>query len=523
MPPFFRILRPLLIAIMFACIALSVATFLQTFAPTWSVTYLVMCAFLISLEAFFSARMVKQYHMSGNEWWSFRVAEWVVILFVVKLLSYAAPGWRALVADMARWQADPTTIFSLEYIVAVVLVGFTWIGSTDIAGWLADLDQEPAGPDFSPMVSLGSLQSLYFTGGVIIVAMAGLTQVSLQAILQLDRPPVGGVIANVLVYFVVGLLLLSQARLELLASRWQASGVDVAPGIKSRWAQLALATLAAIALVALLLPTRYSLGILDIVAVAIAIVGNILLIIGYLLNVLLFWLLSLLAALVGLFGQTPLPSPAIAPALPVFAPVTPRGPTPDWVALVRSILFWLAIYVIIGYAVWQFVRSRRGWWEALARLPVIGWLMASLAALFAGLRAATTQASEAIRHRLTRPPAPALPPRRWLRLGGLSPRELLMYFYLSTAQRAGQVGLPRAPSQTAREYAAALREKLPEGGEDVGTLSDAFEVARYSAHPVGKDATTTPRRSWERLKRVLRERRGTGDSQSSEVGGKPGD
>ena len=512
MPPFFRVLRPLLIASMFACIALSVATFLQTFAPTWSATYLVACVFFISLEAFFSARMVKQYRISGNEWWSFRIAEWVVILFVVKLLSYAAPGWHALIDDMAKWQADPTAILSLEYIITLVLVGFTWIGSTDIAGWLANLDQEPVGPDFSPMVSLGSLQSLFFTGGVIIVTMAGLTQVSLQSILQMDRPPVGGIIANVLVYFVVGLLLLSQARLELLASRWQASGVDVAPGIQSRWAQLALATLAAIALVALLLPTRYSLGILDIAGVAIAIVGNILLIIGYLLNLLLFWLLSLLVALMGLFGQAPLPSPAAAPALPMFAPVTPRGPTPDWVALVRSILFWASLYVIIGYAVWQFVRSRRGWWEALARLPVIGWLMANLAALFAGLRAATTQASAVVRRRLARPPAPVLPPRRWLRLGGLSPRELLMYFYLSTVQRAGQAGLPRAPSQTAREYAATLREKLPEGGEDVGTLSDAFEVARYSGRPVAKDDTATPRRSWERLKRVLRERRtGSGE------------
>lgn len=512
MPPFFRVLRPLLIAVMFACIALSAATFFQTFAPTWSAAYLVIGVFLISLEAFFSARMVKQYRISGSEWWSFRLAEWVVILFVIKLLSYAVPGWRALVADMAKWQADPTTIFSLEYVAALVLVFFTWMGSTDIAGWLADLDQEPAGPDFSPMVSLGSLQSLFFTGGVIIVVMAGLTQVGLRAVLQIDRPPVGGVIANVLIYFVVGLLLLSQARLELLASRWQASGVDVAPGIKNRWAQLALATLAAIALVALLLPTRYSVSILDIVGIAIAIVANILLIIGYLLNLLLFWLLGLLAGLMSLFGQAPLPSPAAAPMLPTFAPVTPRGPTPDWVALVRSILFWVAIYAIVGYAAWQFLRSRRGWWEALARLPVIGWFLTTLVALAARLRGVTRQARAAVRRRLARPPAPTLPPHRWLRLGGLSPRELLMYFYLSTAQRAGQAGLPREPSQTAREYATTLRDKLSEGGEDVATLSDAFEVARYSAHPVDKDATATPRRSWERLKRVLRARRGAEDS-----------
>lgn len=513
MPAFFKVLRPLLIATMFACIALSVVQFFLSFSPTWNATYLIVCVFFISLEAFFSRRMVRQYRISGSEWWTFRAAEWVVILLLVKLLSYVVPGPRALLDDMALWQKDPTTIFSLEYIVALVLVFFTWMGSTDIAGWLAELDQEPVGPDFSPMVSLGSLQSLYFTGGVIIVAFAGLTQVSLQSLFQTDRPPVGGVVANVLVYFVVGLLLLSQARLELLASRWQASGVDVAPGIQSRWAQLALATLVAIAVIAVLLPTRYSLSVLDLARTLLAIIGNILLVIGYVLNLLLFWLLSLLAGLMSLFSQVPLPNPAAAPAMPLFAPVTPRGPTPDWVALVRSILFWVSLYVIVGYALWQFVGARRSWWQALARLPLIGWLVTSLAALVAGLRRATTQAGQAVRRRLARPPAPTLPPRRWLSLGRLSPREMLMYFYLSTAQRAGQAGLPREPSQTAREYAATLREKLPESGEDVSTLSDAFEVARYSAHPVDRDATATPRRSWERLKRALRERRGEGRSQ----------
>lgn len=509
MPPLFRVLRPLLVATLFACVATSIGQFLQTFSPTWNPTYLTICVFLISLEAFLAAEMVRRLRLSGSEWWTFRVAEWIVILFVLKLLSYAAPGWRALVADMALWQEDPTTIFSLEYVVAVALAFFSWLSSTDIAHWLDDLTQEPNGPGFSPVASLGSLQATFFTGGVIIVAMAGLTQVGLQLLFQMDRPPVGGVIINVLIYFVVGLLLLSQARLEVLYSRWDASGIQVQPSIKSRWAMMALVSLALVALAALLLPTRYSLGLLDTAAWVLGFLGNLLLLVGYLLNLLLFYILGLLASLLNLFTPIPPPNP-IPPVMPDFGPAVPqqRWDAPAWWALARSILFWITMYLIIGYAVWQFIGTRRAWWVALARLPLVGWLVTTLAALFGGLRTAATSASQAVRRRLAHVPAPPLPPRQWLRLGVLSPRELLMYFYLSTVRRAGEVGLPRRSDQTAREYAAYLREQLPEGEQDVATLNDAFEVARYSARPINKTDTATPRLSWERIKRALRARRG---------------
>ena len=58
--------------------------------------------------------------------------------------------------------------------------------------------------------------------------------------------------------------------------------------------------------------------------------------------------------------------------------------------------------------------------KALARLPVIGWFLTTLVALAARLRGVTRQARAAVRRRLARPPAPTLPPRRWLRLPGAS-------------------------------------------------------------------------------------------------------
>ena len=98
------------------------------------------------------------------------------------------------------------------------------------------------------------------------------------------------------------------------------------------------------------------------------------------------------------------------------------------------------------------------------------------------------------------------PPRHWLRLGSLSPRELIMYFYLSLVRRAADGGLPRPASQTAREYSDRLRANLPDADADLETLTDAFETARYSPRAIAREDTRTPRKSWERLKRQLRDK-----------------
>src|SRR3712207_1638671 len=100
-PRLMRHIRPILVALMFACIAESVAQFIRAFIPAWNAAYAVVSVFLISLEAFYADRLVRRLHLSGGEWWRFRFAEWVVILLVLKLLSYAARGWADLRADFA--------------------------------------------------------------------------------------------------------------------------------------------------------------------------------------------------------------------------------------------------------------------------------------------------------------------------------------------------------------------------------------------------------------------------------------
>ncbi len=501
-----QVVRPLLVALMFACVAESIAQFIRAFVPGWNAAYVVAAMFLISLEAHYASRLAQMTHLSGRERWVFRLSEWTVILVALKLGSYLARGLGPLLEDLGRWESDPTEIFTPEFVIVVVLAVVTWQASGSVYHWLQDLTQ-PADGYFNPAASLGALQAIFFVGGVVVVLFAGLTQVGLQYALQMNRPPVGGVIVNVLVYFIVGLLFLSQARLELLHTRWQASGIEVASNIRTRWGLIALATLGGVALLALLLPTRYGLGVLETAGGVLGILTNIALFLGYLLNFIFFLIFGAFIALISLLLGRPSPAREAPSPPPMIPPAVPAVEGADWLSILRSLLFWAIAVGIVGYALAQFVGSRRDWWLALAQRWRLGWLVNFLALFWGRVQTAASQVRRAARDQWTRLTHPTVrPPRRWLRLGALSPRELVQYFYLSTAQRAAQAGMPRGTTETAREYAQRLRGELPNAETDVETLTDAFESARYSAHAVSRDDTVPPRRAWEHLRRLLRGR-----------------
>ena len=512
-----RLLRPILVAVMFACVTISVAQVIGVLVPRWSGAYAVGAVFVISLESFYSTRLVRRLHLSGGDWWRFRGAEWIIILVALKLLSYVDRGWDVLRAEMALWSANIDTIFTVEYIIVVLLALFAWTSSGDISRWLDDLSIPPDDSRFNPAGGLIGLQALYFIGGVILLIMAGLAVVGLQLVLRTDRPPIGGIILNVLVYFVVGLGLLSQARMEWLFTRWQAAGIEITGGIRERWGVIALTTLVVVGALAALLPTRYTLGLLAVVQAILYFLFQIGLFIWLLLHFALAALLALAVML--LFGrEQPAPAAPLPPVFPELPPtVTSEGP--DWWLVLRSILFWVVTVGIVVYALAQFIGARREWWTALAERLHLGWLVTWLALVWGRVRGVAQQVGEVVRQRLERRPATVgdTGRRGWLRLGRLSPRELVMYFYLSTEQRAAKGGLPRGPSQTAREYAERLRGQLPETAPDVDTLTEAFEAARYSAHPVAKEDTVRPRSSWERLRQRLRQIYPRQDSRTAET------
>jgi hypothetical protein len=261
-----------------------------------------------------------------------------------------------------------------------------------------------------------------------------------------------------------------------------------------------------VALIALALPTGYTMGPIQALLGLLSMLFNI---ITFLALFILF-LLTLPLALMLPNIETP-----TAPRLPM-EPVPPPetltgGGTPPWLETLLSALFWILLLVIVGYALVRFLRDRWGslseeelqgaWWGRL-----LAWLLA-LWRQWQGWRRGVQSRMERRRAARQEQRLAVKRARRFFFLGRLPPRELLRYFYLSVARRAAQAGQPRRPGQTPYEYQSSLDEHYPDLEPDLTGLTEAFVKARYSPHPVEAVEAETVKSLWQRIKTALRKRR----------------
>jgi len=85
----------------------------------------------------------------------------------------------------------------------------------------------------------------------------------------------------------------------------------------------------------------------------------------------------------------------------------------------------------------------------------------------------------------------------------LSPRERVLYYYLSIVRRAGERGFPRRRSQTPYEYDTLLEPNLPYAQQDMASLTQAFVEARYSRREIEPDQAGQIQTYWQRVKAAL--------------------
>jgi hypothetical protein len=141
----------------------------------------------------------------------------------------------------------------------------------------------------------------------------------------------------------------------------------------------------------------------------------------------------------------------------------------------------------------------QGWWRSLWRS--LRGLGRSIQALLPAMAARRGPAQEAAR------------PSRRFRLGGASPREQVLFYYLSLLRRAAQAGIARSREQTPYEYGARLRPAVPESEEEVDSLTQAFIEARYAPAEVEEQRAGRARADWGRLKAALKGLRAKGDGE----------
>ena len=498
--------RPLVIGVMVGCISLSIGALVHLFSPRWNATFFFVACVLAALEAHYSYRLIQDRSLYFGEAWKFRAKELALFVVLLKIGSYIGDRWADVWRDIRTWPDYPLNIIDPETTVAFVLVLFSWYASTLTTRALEQLDEvDESYPvaGHAAALPMHSLTTLFFWGGGTLLIVSGLTRIGLAALLNLRRPPVPGLVLNVLVYFVLGLVMLGQVRFASLRREWRVQKIGVAAELAGRWVRYSLLFIGLAALLAFLLPTDYTANLFDAISGVlewIAIIAGWISTFFLFVFSLLFWLLSRLFR--PATGDRPRFEPQQAP--PSLA--GSGSAAPGWLATLRTLLFFAAAFGVAAYVAYSYLRDHPEIWQALRRFRPVH----ALYRLWTALRRWFVRWPKAIR---------ALLPQRAMqrraagavgtasRFGWLiarSPRERVLFYYLNILGRARQKGYPRQAPQTPYEYGETLSPILPEGQEEMDHLTQAFVEARYSPHTVEMEQVRRARVDWQRIKAVLR-------------------
>lgn len=514
------IFRPLVVAAMVGSVAVSVVGLIRIFFSEWSGVYLVGATVLASLEASYSRRLIRARGLRGLDKLYFRVVELLTIFILLKAATYVGLEWSAIVADVRSWPQDPLSIFSLETIFAFGLVFISWDLTNQT---MSELERVNERPEFRtsyvhPRESLGER---YFLGGIILLTTAGITQIGLTELLDLERASVHGILVNVLVYFLLGVVLLAQVYYDTLRKRWQTDEIDVTPELPRRWIVYSVVLVLVGAFVAFVLPTGYTVGIFGIIDVFLGILGSVMGLLWYIVMALfLLFMLPMLFLASLLFGEEMTP-PDIGPPPELIPPATTAsGGGPAWFELLRSLIFWLVVVGIVAYILRLYLRDHPEVRHAITSL----WPLRVLRRLLLALRRWFGDWSEAVAARLPRDlgirfrggTAGSGRSRRLFRLSELSPSERVRYYFLSIVERAGRYGVPRRRSETPYEYEQTLERKLRRAQREMADLTDAFVEARYSRHDIDADELARITEDWKRVRAAIRELKREREAERSE-------
>jgi hypothetical protein len=494
-----NLIRPLIIVAMIFCLALSLVNLVRLFVPTWSGLTLIGGMTLAAVEGSYAQRLISWRKLRGGDRLGFRLGEWAMLIVALKLISFADFSRDGLWVELKLIYLTPGSFLSLPFITLLVLSFLAWsaAGST-----LADFERlyEPVElrDRFDP--PLDSLASRFFWGGGILIVVAGLTRVGLSQILDLDRPPVGGIILNVLGYFLLGLILLSQTRLTTLLVRWQSQEVQVSGDLVRHWLRYGMIFLIVVAAFSFLLPTSYSLGLLDSVAAAVSLLAQLIVLFWFLVILPFIWLMSLLPSSASPVGQVSARQP---PPPLVNAGAAQVG---GWEAI-RSLIFWVLVLGIGIYLIRTYLQDHPGLLATLKRISLLRFLADVLIDLWRWLGEGVLGLVERLPRSVriqSQGWSGSTRGWRWPRLAALSPRERILYYYLSILQRAGRQGLSRRKSQTPYEFEPELSQAVPDFAPDINFLTEAFVQARYSRRSFENVQSNLVKASWQRVRAALR-------------------
>ncbi len=511
-----NLLRPVMIAGMLTCLTAPPVYALQWLGLSYGNIFLLF-ALLASLEGILSERLLQRRRITGWSYLGSRLAEAILLLLLLKFSTYLSLGLDQLRSDAQTWLSDPARFLTNLDLFLGALFLVVWWGSLHVARMVMELDvTEPRAPPPADRTSvqyymwmteqpilrdrqetLARLTEMVLWGGVVLLVGSAAVHFLLGSAQGLAVP--------MLLYFALGIALLAQARFSAVHLGWQAQGIHVHPQVARRWLVWAAVFLVGVSLVALILPTYYSLGPLQ---ACLGVFSMIYALLSFLVGLLVF-LLTLPLALLSPSSETPVPPRLDSGFLPP-AEAAATGAHSPWLQVLGSAAFWAMVLAIVAYAVIRFWRDRARDGEATGDTlweRFVTWIRALWERWWSLRQSFQDQiASRRAARKVAEQPALRLPhlffPAR------LPPREMIRFFYLSAARRAAEAGKPRRPGQTPYEYRESLDEQFPELEPDLEGLTDAFVHARYSSRLVEQERAMAVKLLWQRIRAALRRRRG---------------
>ena len=509
-----------LVFLMMACVLMTLGSLIQNLSPNGHAGVIAGVLLFIVIDRLYTYRQLKSLTVLSSEWAIALGTQWVVIALVIRLLLSYANGLDAFLTDLSLFgRGYIETIFTPEFIGTMFLAFLVWVLTAQFLGLLDEIGLDVRVASREDAVHIPSeavpahqrLVNLIFSTGIFLVVLTVLGRINLRStfsdtggIPTVIWNGLSGVEAGALLYFILGLALLSLSRLMSLQTHWNRQRIPVSSSnLVRQWGMYSLLFLLILAVIASLLPAGDSLGFFSILGTVVGFLMGVLVFLSLLIVNLILLLFSLPFML---FGKAP-PFLRGAPPPPLTFPTQPVLPVDSsaFLALLRSILLWGALVVVLVYSFIRFVRDHETILAALRRSRITNWLILAWQWLYrsadktrASLSRAFADGWQSLMSQLEG--KRVLPRPGWISLRSLDPRRQIYFFYLAMIRRGAEQGVRRKPSQTPSEYAVTLEKALPSAGEDIDSITEAFVEARYSRQEVDSGKANLVKATWARIR-----------------------
>jgi hypothetical protein len=519
------LLRPTLVVIMVSCVGIVFSAFIMRFfAASLPASYfwlLTTLTFFAAALATVTTTLLAQPSRRLQRTAIFRLSELALLLALTRFIVWAGgagfPPPGLMLVQPIDALLDPIFIFS------ALAVGAVWMTATDFTGDLNRLALQPDELYSAQQRSSRSAEIMRAAAidrraimrqfvaqwvilGLVVIILAALLRREMNFNLELSgffgvlRQGVEpSVMAALVIYFLTGLLLISEGQLALLRARWTINKTPSAPAVARRWPFYVLLLVIIIGLAAAVLPLG---GTLLLSRVIISIVNAILFFIWWayrLMLLFLFWLLSFFA---GEEPSPPMPEPS-PPVAQVEPPPLVDALLPDWF---NGLVLWIGLAIIVLFAAVMYFRDRG------VQFTWLHWLIAMLRLRWDDLsRFVRSQVGMSLFRRSEREPSGKR--RRlfpWSRSHWDTPEEQVRYYYLSALHEAEEAGVPRQRAETPFVYEPRLERAMDvelEEDDAVRELTEAFVAVRYAGLAPSPDRLEKVRKKWQALRHALQQRR----------------